>query len=861
MTTPRIYGTPTAKAAAVIRSRDDLVSAIRTNDDAALMGLAPDTKAGGNGGTPFGFFDFSAGIQLNQFAGYASYLAACTKRVWAVSRANDIIANIVISTDMKMQSRDKAARANRRKVPRVDPELIRLLANPNPYDTISEMLYLWVCHMKITGNVFWFKDEMNGYGQPKNIYWLNPKNIIIVPDPKTRIKHYIYRVNGTDIIFYPEEIIHFKRPHADNSLWGLGDIEQGESLYDDFINRALYNTRLMANGAMPSSVLVKEDFEGDQNEWEKTKAKFQETYGGARNAGKVAWMNGKWSLLQMGITAQQMQEMEKAKVNVEHIFLNAGVPLSVAGFGAANYACLPAGEMVSTPNGPVGIEKLKSGDEILQFDASIGFVKQTVDAIITQPPAPVFEIVTPNRRLRASDNHPVLIAVPADGVGAGPKKSVERSWSLVWKKAADIMPGDFVVTMEEAPDHGMPWPEQICGESDLDTAYLMGAYLGDGSGIGAKRPVMSIAAHEKELGWQAEIARCMEQLYRKFPKYKHNHSRKEHGNATINTTQVKAHGADVCRRLVEAGFGGTSHTKKIPPFVWSLKKELKLALLAGLVDADGTVAKDRGAICLASCNLGLMTDARDLALSCGVPVSNISTDSQNTNFGQATYHRFTMGYAEHNALLKLRHPKKAGLIHFAVEHRKWKRLSSVKIRFGRTHQKLGRPQYKGLKLPQSAGISEVSAVNFLGVMPVFDLATYGTHTFVASGVVTHNTARQDRINMRSDTCLPMVNLFCDAINSPRGLVPAFHEDLELGFALAGLIDVEQVTKEYEPLVRYGAMSPNDFNEIVGRPRVDNPLLDQYYVDANRMPIEMAGLADVPPVAPAAKPKPALPPAA
>lgn len=462
MMTPRIYGTPTAKAAAVIRSRDELVSAIRTNDDAAMMGLSLDVKAGGNGGTPFGFFDFSGGIQLNQFSGYASYLAACTKRVWAVARANDIIANIVISTDMKMQSRDKAARANRRKVPRVDPDLIRLLENPNPYDTISEMLYLWVCHMKLTGNAFWFKDEMNGYGQPKNIYWLNPKNIIIVPDTKTKIKHYIYRVNGTDVIFYPEEIIHFKRPHPDNSLWGLGDIEQGESLYDDFINRALYNTRLMANGAMPSSVLVKEDFEGDQTEWEKMKAKFQETHGGAKNAGKVAWMNGKWSLLQMGITAKEMQEMEKAKVNVEHIFLNAGVPLSVAGFGAANYA----------------------------------------------------------------------------------------------------------------------------------------------------------------------------------------------------------------------------------------------------------------------------------------------------------------------------------------------------------------------------------------------------------------TARQDRINMRSDTCLPLVNLFCDAINSPRGLVPSFHEDLMLGFALAGLIDVEQVTKEYEPLVKYGSMTPNDFNEVVGRPRVDNPLLDQYYIDSNRMPIEMAGLADVPPVSPAgAKPKPALPAAA
>ena len=123
------------------------------------------------------------------------------------------------------------------------------------------------------------------------------------------------------------------------------------------------------------------------------------------------------------------------------------------------------------------------------------------------------------------------------------------------------------------------------------------------------------------------------------------------------------------------------------------------------------------------------------------------------------------------------------------------------------------------------------------------------------------TAQNDRINFRSDTVLPLINFFIDGINSPRGLIPAFHADLKLDFSLDGLIDVEQVGKAYQWLVDSGGMSPNDAREMAGLPRIDNPMLDQYFIKSDRMPIEMAGLADVPPLAPPAKPKPALPPGA
>lgn len=330
--TPRFFGTPSAKAAQAIRTREDFVQALRVNDQAALHGV-PQTKAS----QPFGFFENPNGIQAHKFEGFASYLAACTKKVWCSTHAVSLIANVVLSTDMQVVHRDAEKRKKKKPV-RLDPDLARLLAYPNKHDTISQLLFLWVFHMKLTGNAFWFLDEMNGLGQPNAIYALNPKYVRIVPSKKDRISHYVYSVGGAEIRIEVEEMIHFKRPHPDNDLFGLGEVEQGESLYNEFINRSLYNTKLLENGGSPSSIMVKEDFQGDQEEWDKMRAKFDERYSGVKNTGKVGWVNGKWSLLELGLDAQKMQELEKAKVNKEDIYINHGVPLSVAGYGAANYA-------------------------------------------------------------------------------------------------------------------------------------------------------------------------------------------------------------------------------------------------------------------------------------------------------------------------------------------------------------------------------------------------------------------------------------------------------------------------------------------------------------------------------------------
>ena len=61
--------------------------------------------------------------------------------------------------------------------------------------------------------------------------------------------------------------------------------------------------------------------------------------------------------------------------------------------------------------------------------------------------------------------------------------------------------------------------------------------------------------------------------------------------------------------------------------------------------------------------------------------------------------------------------------------------------------------------------------------------------------------------------------------------------------MSGLIDVEQIVKEYKPLVELGAMTANELRELCNLPVIDNPLLDQFLVDTNRVPLELSGVSD------------------
>lgn len=278
------------------------------------------------------YIEMRLGVPINRFSDFASYMQTGHKKVWATFRACKIIASTMVSAQFKIV-REGNTRSD------VTKKFGSFIQKPNPYDSWEELLEMWAFHMELVGNAYWLKDSMDALGRPEGIYPLLPQFVQIVPDEKKRIGTYIYKVNGKQINFSPEEIIHFRFTNPDNLIMGMGSIEPSEAIYNEYINKSVLGEKFIQNGAQMSGILSRETEIMDEGQWAALKRKFNLEYSGTRNAGKTAFLNGKWSYTKLGMTMQEMQAIEKEKWTIEQIFLNHGVPLSVAGVdGAANYA-------------------------------------------------------------------------------------------------------------------------------------------------------------------------------------------------------------------------------------------------------------------------------------------------------------------------------------------------------------------------------------------------------------------------------------------------------------------------------------------------------------------------------------------
>lgn len=277
------------------------------------------------------FIEYNLKVPINKFTDYSSYIEVGTKRVWATFRACKIISSALMSASFRIYQ-ERGGRVD------ITQNLGWFLRKPNPFDSWEEMIEMWVFHMELTGNAYWLKDEIDLKGRPKYIYPLLPQYMKVTPDRKTRVAEYVYTVNGVETKFMPSEIIHFRGTNPSSLIMGMGSIEPAETIYNEYINKSTLNEKFVQNGAQLSGILTRETEIDDEDQWTALKRKFNLEYSGNKNAGKVAFLNGKWQYHRLGLTMEEMQSIEKDRWTMNQIFLNHGVPLSVAGIeNAAAY--------------------------------------------------------------------------------------------------------------------------------------------------------------------------------------------------------------------------------------------------------------------------------------------------------------------------------------------------------------------------------------------------------------------------------------------------------------------------------------------------------------------------------------------
>jgi tRNA-splicing ligase RtcB len=379
----------------------------------------------------------------------------------------------------------------------------------------------------------------------------------------------------------------------------------------------------------------------------------------------------------------------------------------IAGVENHHNFCIPATERIPTPGGPASIADLRAGDRVYSFDPERGLVVAKVRAVWSSGRKPIYTIRTGHRKIRVSGGHPILTARGAAG--------------REWVPAAEVRPGDRVVCAQGYYRADAPLP--------AGHARFIGAFLGDGwvradterRGYGFGLAIGGASdAHTRryvELIESLDLPAVAKGTWKDAP-------------LRLKVSAPGAYGISGSNkrlyRFVESlGLAEPSTRRRVPAAVFTATAEDKLQLLAGYMDADGSIgntARRDGSGLVRACNGPLVRDLREVAIAAGLRCTNLRRVSMVTNFGEAACYCFNIAPASVKRL-DLWHEAKRAAVEAAIV----------------------RPIGRDDSFP--AG---VFAERVLGVSlsedeeeEVFDLEVdHPTHSFVCEGVVVHNCWRE-----------------------------------------------------------------------------------------------------------------------
>lgn len=316
-------------------------------------------------------------------------------------------------------------------------------------------------------------------------------------------------------------------------------------------------------------------------------------------------------LMTRGGTASGPEPLREAHVAIEKILeKRQGLRLrSVDLFDIACYIagaivsggvrrCLPSGSMVHARRGMVPIEEIEVGEEVL---TASGYHK--VSNVFEQGSQKLVRVVTQDSSFACTPNHRVAVFDGDD--------------SYIWKAASELKFGDKLIAPSfsidgskqtlpvftyEKPKKSTTCKDIIIPELDTEMAWLLGLLHGDGF-VGKKEVTIPIHEDYTEMG-----QRAAEQL-RRFGVNVGVDENEHYFVLRVKSKQLAVY------------FGSWLKQAKtpisIPDFMWNASQDIKLAYVAGVMDADGS-AKTRPIQVVCTIYKDFAEEIRLLLSSCGV---------------------------------------------------------------------------------------------------------------------------------------------------------------------------------------------------------------------------------------------------
>lgn len=362
--------------------------------------------------------------------------------------------------------------------------------------------------------------------------------------------------------------------------------------------------------------------------------------------------------------------------------------------------CCCAGTIVYKSNGePCRIEDLKQEDGIVGFD-NVSSKAVSQDITWMKPPAEkeCYRITTERGRvLECSGDHPILTVIS------------KRSGGFRYFGADSLRVGRKICVSDGV---------DIWGDKKMFDPYLVGILIGDGSYGFDKTPVVSTSDNEVYDYIRSKYECCIEKQY------------KTKNGKDYREIRIKG----ICHELRELGiYGQTKKNKTLPLNIHLYRREDVIMMIRGYFDADATFCsnndKRHHRISVGSCNKHLLEEIKDVLFKFGIHSTISYSPSKNPADRSIILDSYVC-----NILDKLSMFKYCDIIGTDIGYRREK-LDSIR-EFSSNFSTFGSFRSKYL---DGVIIERIDKIEYIGIKPVYNLTASDTHTYIANGIITHNT--------------------------------------------------------------------------------------------------------------------------
>lgn len=383
--------------------------------------------------------------------------------------------------------------------------------------------------------------------------------------------------------------------------------------------------------------------------------------------------------------------------------------------------CEKFGTRVLTPSGYKNIEDFVEGDDVCVFhDGRV--VNTKVVAACHSGDKEIYQIRTRHYQNECSGNHPVLIRRWA-------KKPFKfgQKWfaELVYKRADELLVGDELVVPRVNQNTEYATLGDVNGNiirADEQFARFFGFLLGDGW---LQRANGSLKGARFALGEHSGINDKYELLLNHYSPNKVVRYRHSNSKSTLVETICGTYSKDLAEFLNQAGFIQGCKQKRVPGWAYNSPRSVKMALVDGFVDADGSVNCDKWKcerFQIEISNYELLKDLKMLINDIGWKCSNITKRNRKTTevtFNGKQYNRDDSYYMYFYKTDIFEHADSSS-------------------RFGGTSGECRKKEC--MKFGKDVLFEPVTSITTIGEHPTADIQVeHVASNFIADGVVVHNS--------------------------------------------------------------------------------------------------------------------------